>query len=49
MNKEQAISIVIEALNASTKAGVFSLNDCTSIIQAINKINELVEIIPTDE
>jgi hypothetical protein len=49
MNKEQAISIVIEALNTSTKAGVFSLNDCATLIQAINKINELVEIIPTED
>jgi hypothetical protein len=49
MNKEKAISIVIDALSASTKAGVFSLQDCASIIQAINKINELVEIIPTED
>jgi hypothetical protein len=49
MNKEQAIQILAQALEASAKAGVFSLTDAATIVQAINKVNELVEIVPTEE
>lgn len=49
MNKEQAIQILAQALEASAKAGVFSLSDAATIVQAINKVNELVEIVPTEE
>jgi len=49
MTKEEAISILEQALNASNLKGVFSLSDAHSIIQALNKINELVEIIPTSD
>jgi hypothetical protein len=49
MDKEKAIQVLVQALEASAKAGVFSLSDATTIVQAINKINELVEIVPTKE
>jgi hypothetical protein len=49
MSKEQAIQILIQALEASSKAGVFSLSDSASIVSALNKVNELVEIVPTEE
>lgn len=49
MNKEQAIQILVQALEAASKAGVFSLSDASAIVQAINKINELVEIVSTEE
>lgn len=49
MNKDQAIQILAQALEVSAKAGVFSLTDAATIVQAINKINELVEIVPTEE
>jgi hypothetical protein len=49
MNKEQAIQILAQALEASAKAGVFSLSDAATIVEAINKVNELVEIVPTEE
>ena len=44
MNKDQAIQILIQALEASAKAGVFSLSDASAIVQAINKISELIEM-----
>ena len=49
MDKNQAIQILVQALEASAKAGVFSLTDASTIVQAINKINELVEIVPTED
>lgn len=49
MNKDQAIQILAQALEASAKAGVFSLTDAATIVQALNKVNELVEIVPTEE
>jgi len=49
MNKEQAIQILAQALEASAKAGVFSLTDAATIVEAIKKVNELVEIVPTEE
>ena len=48
MTKEQAIEIIVKALEMSSKSGVFSLTDSATIVQAINKINELVEIIPNE-
>jgi hypothetical protein len=49
MNKDQAIEILVKALEMSAKSGVFSLGESATIVQAINKINELVEIVPTEE
>ena len=49
MDKTQAIQILVQALEAASKAGVFSLSDAAAIVQAINKINELVEIVSTEE
>lgn len=49
MNKDQAIQILVQALEASAKAGVFSLSDAATIVEAIKKVNELVEIVPTEE
>ena len=44
MTKEQAIQIIEQALNAANMKGVYSLSDASSILQALSKINELVEI-----
>ena len=49
MNKDQAIQIIVQALEAAAKAGVFSLSDASAIVQAINKVSELIEIVPSDE
>ena len=49
MDKNQAIQILAQALEASAKAGVFSLSDAATIVEAIKKVNELVEIVPTEE
>jgi len=49
MNKDQAIQILAQALEAAAKAGVFSLSDAATIVQAINKVSELIEIVPSDE
>jgi hypothetical protein len=49
MTKEQAIEIIVKALEMSSKSGVFTLSDSATIVQAINKINELVEIIPNED
>ena len=49
MSKEEAIKILSQALEVSCKAGIFSLSDAVTIVNAINKISELVEIIPTEE
>lgn len=49
MNKEQAIQVLVQALEAASKAGVFSLSDSATIVQAINKVSELVEIVPSEE
>ena len=49
MNKEQAIEILQQALNNAMLKGVFSLNDTVFIIQALNKLNELVEIVPSED
>ena len=49
MNKDQAIQVLVQALEAAAKSGVFSLNDAATIVQAMNKISELIEIVPTEE
>jgi hypothetical protein len=49
MNKDQAMQVLVQALEASAKAGVFSLSDAATIVEAIKKVNELVEIVPTEE
>lgn len=45
MTKEQSIEILTQALNAAAKGGIFTLQDSAVIVQALTKINELVEII----
>jgi hypothetical protein len=49
MTREEAIKIIVQALEMANKAGVYSLNDSFAIVQAINKIDELVEIVPEIE
>ena len=49
MSKEQAIQVLVQALEAASKAGVYTLSDSAAVVQALNKVNELVEIIPTEE
>ena len=49
MNKDQAIQVLVQALEAAAKSGVFTLTDAATIVQALNKVNELVEIMPTEE
>lgn len=49
MSKEEALKILGQALEAANKAGVFSLSDSATIVAALNKANELVEIIPSEE
>jgi len=48
MNKEQAIQIIEQALNVANIKGVYSLSDASNILQALSKINELVEIVPSE-
>jgi hypothetical protein len=48
MTKEQSIQIIQQALNAANIKGVYSLSDASSILQALSKINELVEIVPSE-
>lgn len=38
MNKEQAIQILEQALNAATQKGVYNLNDVSTILQALQII-----------
>lgn len=49
LTKEQALQIIEQALNAATLKGVYNISDVSSIIQALNKINELVEIVPSED
>lgn len=49
MNKDQAIQVLVQALEAAAKSGVFSLTDAATIVKAMNKISELIEIVPTEE
>lgn len=49
MIKEEAIKIINQALDLATTKGVYSLADVSVIIKALEKINELVEILPTEE
>lgn len=49
MNKEKAIQTLVQALEAAAKAGVFTLSDSVNIVNAINKVSELVEIVPSEE
>lgn len=49
MTKEEAINVIAQALEMAAKSGVYNLNDSSIIVQAINKVNELVEIVPTEE
>jgi hypothetical protein len=49
MNKDQAMQVLVQALEAAAKSGVYTLSEAATIVQAINKVNELVEIVPTEE
>lgn len=49
MHKEEAIKIINQALDVATLKGVYSLSDVAVIIKALEKINELVEIVPSEE
>jgi hypothetical protein len=49
MTKEEALKILGQALEAANKAGVFSLSDSATIVAALNKANELIEIVPVEE
>ena len=48
MTKEQAIQIIEQALNAANMKGVYSLSDIYAILKALSKLNELVEIVPSE-
>jgi len=48
MTKEKALQIIEQALNAANMKGVYSLSDTSAILQALSKINELVEIVPSE-
>ena len=49
MTKEESIKVLEQALNAANLKGAFSLSDVSVIIQALNKVKELVEIIETED
>lgn len=49
MHKEEAIQILEQALNAATTKGVFNLADVSVIVKALEKVKELVEIVPSQE
>lgn len=49
MTKEEAIKVLEQALNSANLKGVFTLNDASFIIKALNKVNELVELIPSED
>jgi len=49
MTKKQATEIITQAINSATLKGVYTLNDVSFILQALNKVSELVEIIPDPE
>ena len=49
MSKEQAIEILENAINAGSLKGVYSLADTSIILQALVKVSELVEIVPSEE
>lgn len=49
MHKEEAIKIINQALDVATLKGVYSLADVAVIIKALEKINELVEIVPSQD
>lgn len=48
MHKEEAIKIINQALDVATLKGVYSLADVAVIIKALEKLNELVEIVPSE-
>lgn len=49
MYKEEAIQILEQALNAATLKGVFTLADASVIVKALEKVKELVEIVPSED
>jgi len=40
MDKEQAIQIIEQALNAATQKGVYNLNDVATILQALSLLKK---------
>jgi ferric-dicitrate binding protein FerR (iron transport regulator) len=48
MTKEKALQIIEQALNAANMKGVYSLSDTSAILKALSKLNELVEIVPSE-
>jgi len=44
MNLEQAIKIMEQALNAASKAGVFSLQDSATVYQALATIGNMLNV-----
>ena len=49
MYKEEAIQVLEQALNAATIKGVFNLTDVSVIVKALEKVKELVEIVPSED
>lgn len=49
MYKEEAIQVLEQALNAATIKGVFNLADVSVIVKALEKVKELVEIVPSQD
>jgi len=49
ITKEQAIETITQALNSATLKGAYTLNDVSFILQALTKVNEMVEIVPSSE
>jgi ABC-type sugar transport system substrate-binding protein len=49
MTKEEAIKVLEQALNAANLKGIFTLNDASAVIQALKKVNELIELIPSED
>lgn len=49
MSKEESIKIINQALDIASLKGVYKIADVSLIIKALEKINELVEIIPSEE
>lgn len=41
MNREQAVSVLERALNASSKAGVFNLQDSATVFEAMEIVKQM--------
>ena len=49
MSKKQAIEVLQGAVNAANLKGAYTLADAALIIQALQKVSELLEIVPSEE